>query len=238
MGEHAALRAAGRAGRVDDQRRLVGRDGGRAPLQLRRVAPAAPQRRQRVRPGAVDQHDLAQPGQPVADLRHLRRLPRVGADDHHGARVAEHPLALLGGARWVDRHDDRARERDAQLDLHPLRARVGQHADAVAGPDAEVDEAERDRRADVAQPGVGQVVPGAVTEEALCGPVAVALRRDPRQRGDRLGQADVMRRHAVPFAEGAAAGVRPLVGGVASATSSATPASIPRASTCRSGTVS
>ena len=55
--------------------------------------------------------------------------------------VADDELALLGGARRVDRHGDAAGQQDRDVAQHPLEARLRQQRDAVARRDAQRNQA-------------------------------------------------------------------------------------------------
>jgi hypothetical protein len=78
MGEHAALRPAGRAGGVDDQSRVVWSYACGPPLQLGPVTVTAAcaelLEAGRRRGGRVDDDDMPQLGQPVAVLLNFRAL--------------------------------------------------------------------------------------------------------------------------------------------------------------------
>ena len=170
---------------------LVARDGADALVELGGVVRAAAlaQRVERDRvadvAGRVDHDDRLERGQVVADLADLRDLRGVLADDRARLGVARHPLALLGGVGRVDRHDDGARGRDAEVRVRPLGTGGAEDRDAVARGDAEVDQPAADLRDDLAELGVADVVPAAVTLEADRRMVAVPLGRKPDQVGDR-----------------------------------------------------
>ncbi len=82
------------------------------------------------------------------------------------------PLAFLWRAGRVDRDNHGTGGRNAELRLHPLRPRLGEDTHPVAGADAEGDEPQAHLAGDVAQLGVGQILPDAVTLEALRGTFA------------------------------------------------------------------
>ncbi len=98
----------------------------------------------------------------LADLGDLRELLVVLAHDRARVGVGDHPQALLRRVRLVDRHDDRAGGGRGHVDVRPLRARVREDAQPLAGLDAEVDQPEADLLDDVGELRVGDVVPGAI----------------------------------------------------------------------------
>ena len=112
--EHAALRRAGGARRVDERERVV--EGER--LRRRSSSAGSPLRPRSRRSSS----EIASPTSPEGSMtmivsssgrrsrtaRILAICDGVLADDRLGARVADDPLALLGRVRRVDRHDDRA----------------------------------------------------------------------------------------------------------------------------------
>ena len=112
MGEHAALRRPGGAGRVDDRGDVVGADGVEPALQLGLLdlAGAGSQVGDRAwcRRPAPCVHDVLERRAAAAHRLDLRELRGVLADDRAGAGVGEHVPALLGRVRVVDRHDDGA----------------------------------------------------------------------------------------------------------------------------------
>ena len=105
-----------------------------------------------------------------AELPHLADQGKVAAhlvepggvvgsfdDAGDGTRVLEDPLDLVRGTRLVDRHHDRARVEQREVDQRPLVRRACEESDLVAGFDPGRDESlgERDdlttelRRGDV-----------------------------------------------------------------------------------------
>ena len=181
VGEHAALRWAGRAGGVDERVGVLGAHGGPARVELLRASASARARgpassgdrrlkrfgrSSRPSRGLIDHDHGAQVRQLVADRGDLRELLVVLADDRAGAGVGDHPQALLGRVGLVDRHDDGARGGGGQVGIGPLGAGVGEDADALARLDPEVDQPEADLLHDRGELGVGDVVPGAVALEA------------------------------------------------------------------------
>jgi hypothetical protein len=192
VAEHAALGRPGRARGVDEGERVLGRDRRGPRLELGGIA-RAPALADLVEGDGVrgvavriDDDQRAQLRQPVADGDDLGDLPGVLADDRHRVRVAHHPLALLGRVGRVDRHDDRAGARDGEVAVRPLRARVAQDADALAGLHAQVDEAEADLAHDLADLREGHVVPFAVGLVAHGDAVGELLCRTTNEVGDRL----------------------------------------------------
>ena len=101
MGVERALGWAGRARRVDDDRRVVGqrvngRERGRGGAELAGVVERP------VDPATVDHDDRAQVGQALADLGHLGPVRRVG-DERDGARIGQ---PVLDGLR-AEQHEQR-----------------------------------------------------------------------------------------------------------------------------------
>src|SRR5215217_6837588 len=114
-----------------------------------------------------------------------RPRSRSSASDDAGLGVARDPLALLGRVSRVDRDCDRARARDPEVDVRPLGAGCTEDRYAVAGLDAEVDQAAAHLGDDVAQLGIADVLPGAVLLVPDRRSVAVAHGGQPDQVGDR-----------------------------------------------------
>ncbi len=148
VGEHAALRRPGRAGGVDDRRDVVGADRGNARVEVGvgdlRAGRAQLVERHRAAALALEAQHVLEAGQRVADLGELRELALVLAEEHAGARVVEHVLALLRRVGLVDRHHDCAGADRAEVGERPLGTRVGEDRDAIAWRDAEADQALRD----------------------------------------------------------------------------------------------
>jgi hypothetical protein len=118
----------------------------------------------------------------------LGDLAGVLGEHEPARRVVEDVRALLGGRRRVDRGGGAARAQDAEVDQHPLVARVRQDADAILAAEAERQEA-RGQRLDPLAGGLpGQRAPLIADRVA----VGFAIRRlaDPleKQRGDRAGR--------------------------------------------------
>ena len=144
--EDYALRRPGRAGGVDEDARVVGRDARDALVELGLAATAAALSEivelDRVADLTVrlhHDHELER-GQVVLDLADLRQLLAVLHE--HGARlrVLEHVVALLGRVRLVDRHRGAAGREDAEVGVRPLGASVREDRDAVAAPHPQVDQ--------------------------------------------------------------------------------------------------
>ena len=135
--------------------------------------------------GAVDDDRVAQRRQVGAHLVDAVDVGRRLAHDDRGAGVAEHPLALVGRVRRVHRHDDGADRRRGEVDERELDARVAEHADPIAGLQAEVDQPVGDRLHPRPQLAERQRRPLAVALELAGDGVAVALGRHLRQLGHR-----------------------------------------------------
>ena len=190
--EHAALGRARGARGVDEGERVLGRHGGRARLEVRGVATATALadlvEGDRVGRLArrIDDDDGAQGGQALAHPDDLRHLARVLADDGHRLGVARDPLALLRGVGWVDGDDHGARGGDGEVAVRPFGARVAQQRDALAGSDADVDEAEADLADDVADLGESDIAPIAVDLVTNRDTFGELLGRAEQQVRDRL----------------------------------------------------
>ena len=201
VGEHAALGRTGRARGVDEGERVLAGDRVRALAEGllaegRAAGPELVEREGGLGPVArVHDDQVLEGGEAVADLEDLGQLLGVLADDGHGLRVAHDPGALLGGVGLVDRHHDAAGGGDGEVDVRPLGPGVGEDADAVAGRDAEIDEAAADLGDDRADLGEGDVVPRAIVLVAHGDGVGMDLGRAGGEISDRLraGRRDVGR---------------------------------------------
>ena len=169
VGEHHPLRSPGRAGRVDDEVRVVERS-------RRRCAAVSSSSLSR-RPGADSEATVGRSsmlwsgcittmccseGSVGPDLSILATCAGVLADDDAGTRVAGHPRALLGRVRRVDRHDHGRRGADRQVGDGPLEARVGQDAHTVACREPEIDQALGQVVHPLPELAVGDVDPAAI----------------------------------------------------------------------------
>ena len=96
----------------------------------------------------ADQHDVAQVGQTVADLRdHLHVGARLVADlrqQHADPALAQRVSDFRGPVRRIDVDQNRAELRGRELCDHPLDVVRRPDADAVAVPDAEPDQTARE----------------------------------------------------------------------------------------------
>ena len=102
----------------------------------------------------LEQHDVLERRALVADLGELGGLGGVLADDDPGARVREHVSALRGRVSVVDRRDHGAGAQRAAVGERPLSGGQPEDRDAVAGIDAQADQAARDLGRDGAELGV------------------------------------------------------------------------------------
>ena len=58
-------------------------------------------------------------------------------EQHAAARIAQSLAELLGFVRRMDAAANAAGAEDAEIDIHPFRTRLGQHARDVARPEAD-----------------------------------------------------------------------------------------------------
>jgi hypothetical protein len=161
VGEHAALRRTDRTRGVDQRRDVVGIDFGQALRhRLRRhLRPKAAQLVDRDRPfgGPAEEHDVLEPRAALADPFDLRRLRGVLAEDQLRLGMTQYVFALLRRVGVVDGCDDRARTGRAAIGERPVGRGQAEDRHAIAGLDAEADEAPGDLTADRAELGVGDV---------------------------------------------------------------------------------
>ena len=144
LGEHAALRATGRARGVDERREGVGRE--RQPSVLELLVRDRCTLALEVVDDAVVEHPHPGAGRDVD--RHLVEDGLVAVTlekDGHRAGVAEDPLHLLCRGGLVDRDAGGAREPDGIVDERPLVAIPGHHGDPLTGLDAIGDDPLRHR---------------------------------------------------------------------------------------------
>jgi hypothetical protein len=172
--QHDALRAAGRAGRVEDRRGGVRRQPGGARLDGTRVGGTVGRAGgdQRV-PVVAEHHDPAD----AVDL--LERLLPAGAvvpgleERHDRAGVAGDVRHLLGRQRVVDRHRRGGRVHRAHVREEVLDP-VGRHdRHGVAGPDAELHQPGGDVESALTGLGPGERAPRVTLGDM----VAVGVRR-------------------------------------------------------------
>ena len=135
MGQLAALRPAGGARGVDQGRGIGGFQAGQSVIELFRVDRLGRlgERVQRGCARPVDAQHLAQRGQLVLEMLDLVGV-RVGlGEDQHRAGILQHELDLFGGAGLIDRHRDRARGQDGEVQDRPFVTGRRQDGDAVTG---------------------------------------------------------------------------------------------------------
>lgn len=143
---------------------------------------------------AVDHDDVAERGQPLADLADLGRLRRVLADDRDGLGVPDDPLALLRGVGRVDRDDHPAHRRDREVDVGPFGPGVAEDRYAIARLYAEVHQAEPDlldRLAELAHAHVDPLAVALVAERDAVRPLLCRAQDEVR---DGLGASRAARR--------------------------------------------
>ena len=130
--DHAALRWAGRARRVDEREQvvLVDRRGGLVE-RTRMLLPE--QRTLRLEPcQVVEVEHVLQARQFRAFALHLRPLRRVLAEHAHRLRVPQDVGHVLRRAVRVHGHADRSHEAERKVEQGPLERRPRQQADSVA----------------------------------------------------------------------------------------------------------
>jgi hypothetical protein len=189
--QHAPLRRARCAGRIDDQRRIVGGYGRSAALELLAVSARGGDRLKcdNTVGGVAALHDEGRP-QRRHRITHggdLGELRCVLNDNSDRAGVPDDPRTLVGRARGIDRDHDGADAPDCIGRDRPLGPRVGKDAHAVAGIDTVRQEAGRKALDVLADVGVGPVLPRAIALGAHSSEVAVVLRREAGQSCSRLG---------------------------------------------------
>ncbi len=111
MRQHAALRAAGGPGGVDDRGQIIRDDGVRATFDLAVVDVGAEFHQTVETRLAVDRrdgHDLAAVGAPITHTVEQQTHLVVLDDGNDGSAVFEDPGELFAGRRLVDGHGDRA----------------------------------------------------------------------------------------------------------------------------------
>ena len=136
--EHAALRRAGRAGRVDERREvvLVATGVGLGCVAVRASASnaASSSKRRISRRPAARKHGLE-----------LLALLVVLGEGEHRLGVAEDVRALARGVRRVEADDDGADRHDRPVEQDPLEARPREDGDRVAAADAAGEERRAER---------------------------------------------------------------------------------------------
>ena len=130
--QHAALRRARRAGRVDQRAEVAFGDLGGGCFgrigMLVAVGPAFGFELGQL----VEAHDLAQRRQPVSHRRQLGQLLVVLGEGKPRLGVLEDVRALLGRARRVEAHHDGPDRHRRPVEQHPLEAGAGEYRDGVA----------------------------------------------------------------------------------------------------------
>ena len=156
VAERRALREAGRAARVLNVDRVVGRQGGADRFELRFPNLLCP-RQQLVPVARVQDHDALQVRQARAHLGDHRHV--VGAlegrrgDQHLAARLTQRVLELRGPIGGVDVDHDHAGLGGRVLDQHPLGAVGAPDPEPVSRLDSRGDQSPRqqiDRRTELA----------------------------------------------------------------------------------------
>ena len=151
LAEHAALRVAGGARRVEERQRVVQADLGARLVQRARVLGrvGAPRRldvgQRPARAGDVDADHPLEGGQLDLEVVHLRELLGVLGDQHLRLGVAQDELDLGGRRSRIDRDHDRADRRQGVVGECPLEPRAAQDRDLVALLNVEGEEAVRQR---------------------------------------------------------------------------------------------
>ncbi len=189
VGEHRALGHAGGARRVDDARRVRGRRD-LEPLCEFLVGHVVAEGQEALEAHGpvivagvpLEQHHLADVGDPVPDLAHLGELRLILREQHHRVGVVGDVGAVLGKERLVDAHRARADGHDREVGEDPAIAGVAEDVHLVPGLDPEGDEGlthphhlrvelgprDRAQRAVVADPPIGR-------------PVRVGVHREPQR---------------------------------------------------------
>ena len=182
VGDHAALRRTGRAGGVDDRAEVVRLDGRDALLELVVADPCALRlqlferdRFAEVGGVGVDDHDLLEEGELIADALDLVELLLVLDEDKLRLGVVEHVLDLFGRVALVDRGNDCAGAQRAEVGVGPLGTRVGKDCDLVAEGDAVGHQSLGDSAHDRQKFGVGDFVPLLANLVLECGVARVLL---------------------------------------------------------------
>ena len=135
MGQLAALRPAGGARGVDQGRGIGGLQAGQPVVELLRVdrLGRVGQRVQRCHVRPVDTQHLAQRGQLIGEVLDLVGVGIGLGEYQHRAGILQHELDLFGGARLIDRHRDRARGQDGEVQDRPFVTGRRQYGDPVTG---------------------------------------------------------------------------------------------------------
>jgi hypothetical protein len=175
MGMQRALGRAGRAGRVDHQRRIV---GGRVDRrEIGRRARDGAMEVERALPGAVERQDQLQLGQLVAKRDDLAEPLRIG-DQRPRACVLQAIRDRVRPEQHGERQRDRAELVDRDMNRRDLRSLRQQDGDAVAARDAVGGERVGEAIGRVAQPAEADLVVPAVGMDVENGE-ARRIRRGP-----------------------------------------------------------
>ena len=135
-----------RAGaRQQQHRRLLGGDRGDARVPVGIIGAARDERLQALahRIGEVaqalhvDDDDALQRGTAVAHQQHLVELFVVLDEQHAAARIAQRLAERFGFLLRMDAAAHAADAENAEVDMHPFRTRLGEHAGDVAGTEAD-----------------------------------------------------------------------------------------------------
>ena len=170
--EHRALRLAGRAGGVDEDRQVVGppRREPRLPqLGMRLMVLGAEATQlleadhhriaEAMQPVHVEHDDLAEVRQPRAHLERLVELLLVLDEEVDRARVGHQVFDLGGGVGRIDAGAHAARAEHAEVGVEPFAPRVREHRGGLARLEAEAHEAEADLARGLAELAPGRAAP-------------------------------------------------------------------------------
>ena len=155
MGEHDALRRAGRSGGVDQRGEVVGTRFSRVGLVSVVKMSLAPSPGLEALPrdelegdvGCVDRierDDVLQVGHLVGGLDQLGHLIRVGHESGMGAGVPQYVGDLIGGQRVVDGYADDTRHDHGEIEQSPLVARRRDDRRPIASLEPERPESQRE----------------------------------------------------------------------------------------------
>ncbi len=206
MGQHRALRRAGRAGGVDQHGKIVGRDHGDAGLPGIRTCGmmGSPARQQigkalahRVAQVAqrlhVEHHDAAQRRALGADFQRLVELLLVLHEQHRRTAVVQHMRNLIRRAAGENANGHAARAENAEIGIGPFRAGFRQHGGAVPGREPDGGQTQADMARVIRKVRPGDFLPDAAILLSQDHPAGVAVRPLQQQRGqagDVAGVAD------------------------------------------------
>ena len=206
---HRALGLAGRARRVDQDRQVFGPARGDAPVELARVrlAVAAAELAQGgerehaivvevAQAFGVEDDDPGEPRQPRAHGERLVELLVVLDEQDPAARVERQVLDLRRRVGRVDAIRDAAAREHGEVGEDPVDDGVGKNRGAIAGSEAERDQAVADLAHGLGGSRPGPVLPNAELFLAHQDAPAALGGGVPEQRRHRLaGHDDVVARH-------------------------------------------